>query len=89
MPILTSVMFLTAERTLQANYWKEHSVEPSVEAMMLDSQASKLDVEERPEVFSISSANVTICSTSSVVSFFRTKIERRTARASLHNCALV
>ena len=39
-----------AERTIQSNYWKEHSVEPSVEAMMLDSQASKLDLEERPEV---------------------------------------
>lgn len=39
-----------AERALQLNYWKEHSVIPSVEAMMLDSQASKLDQEERPEV---------------------------------------
>lgn len=42
--------FHAAERSLQSTYWKEHSVEPSVEAMMLDSQASKLDKEERPEV---------------------------------------
>jgi phosphoethanolamine N-methyltransferase len=42
-----------SERTLQSNYWKEHSVEPSVEAMMLDSQASKLDLEERPEILSL------------------------------------
>jgi hypothetical protein len=41
---------VAAERTLQLNYWKEHSIVPSVEAMMLDSQASKLDQEERPEV---------------------------------------
>lgn len=41
---------VAAERNLQLNYWKEHSIVPSVEAMMLDSQASKLDQEERPEV---------------------------------------
>jgi phosphoethanolamine N-methyltransferase len=47
---------VAAERTLQLNYWKEHSIVPSVEAMMLDSQASKLDQEERPEVHARSSA---------------------------------
>ncbi|CAK9219100.1 unnamed protein product [Sphagnum jensenii] len=43
----------SSERTLQLNYWKEHSIVPSVEAMMLDSQASKLDQEERPEILSL------------------------------------
>ncbi|OAE25294.1 hypothetical protein AXG93_4620s1080 [Marchantia polymorpha subsp. ruderalis] len=38
------------ERSLQNNYWKEHTVELSIEAMMLDSQAQKLDKEERPEI---------------------------------------
>ena len=38
------------QRELQRDYWKEHSATLSVEAMMLDSQASKLDQEERPEV---------------------------------------
>jgi len=41
------------ERNVQLSYWKEHSVVLSVEAMMLDSQASKLDKEERPEILSI------------------------------------
>jgi len=44
---------INTERALQLNYWKEHSVIPSVEAMMLDSQASKLDQEERPEILSL------------------------------------
>nr|PNR42096.1 hypothetical protein PHYPA_016925 [Physcomitrium patens] len=47
------VASLLAERTLQSNYWKEHSVNPSVETMMLDSQAPKLDLEERPEILSL------------------------------------
>lgn len=38
------------ERNLQRDYWKEHSAVLSVEAMMLDSKASKLDEEERPEI---------------------------------------
>ncbi|MCO5576756.1 hypothetical protein L7F22_030575 [Adiantum nelumboides] len=42
----------SAQRELQRDYWKEHSVVLSVEAMMLDSQASKLDLEERPEILS-------------------------------------
>ncbi|XP_024372759.1 phosphoethanolamine N-methyltransferase isoform X2 [Physcomitrium patens] len=46
-------MAVNTERSLQSTYWKEHSVEPSVEAMMLDSQASKLDKEERPEILSL------------------------------------
>lgn len=39
------------EREIQKNYWKEHSVGLSVEAMMLDSKAADLDKEERPEVY--------------------------------------
>ena len=42
------------ERVIQKNYWIEHSVDLSVEAMMLDSKAMDLDKEERPEVISIS-----------------------------------
>jgi hypothetical protein len=52
------VSLFAAERNIQSNYWKEHSVVPSVEAMMLDSQASKLDLEERPEVFSFAHATI-------------------------------
>ena len=39
-----------AERQAQMLYWTEHSVETTVEAMMLDSQAKAIDLEERPEV---------------------------------------
>ncbi|KAK7844315.1 phosphoethanolamine n-methyltransferase 1 [Quercus suber] len=39
------------EREVQKNYWIEHSADLSVEAMMLDSKASDLDKEERPEIF--------------------------------------
>jgi hypothetical protein len=35
---------------VQQAYWKEHSQGLTVEAMMLDSQASILDKMERPEV---------------------------------------
>lgn len=38
------------ERELQKSYWMEHSVDLTVEAMMLDSHATELDKEERPEV---------------------------------------
>lgn len=38
------------ERELQKSYWIEHSSDLTVEAMMLDSNASDLDKEERPEV---------------------------------------
>ncbi|XP_058107887.1 phosphomethylethanolamine N-methyltransferase-like isoform X2 [Magnolia sinica] len=41
------------ERTVQKNYWLEHSVDLTVEAMMLDSRAADLDKEERPEVLSL------------------------------------
>ncbi|KAI3746018.1 hypothetical protein L6452_08433 [Arctium lappa] len=41
------------EREIQKNYWVEHSVDLTVEAMMLDSMASDLDKEERPEVLSL------------------------------------
>lgn len=39
-----------AERDIQKSYWMEHSSDLTVEAMMLDSKASDLDKEERPEV---------------------------------------
>lgn len=41
------------EREIQKNYWAEHSVDLTVEAMMLDSKAADLDKEERPEVLSL------------------------------------
>ncbi|BFG33185.1 hypothetical protein CerSpe_194590 [Prunus speciosa] len=41
------------ERDVQKNYWMEHSADLTIEAMMLDSKASDLDKEERPEVLSI------------------------------------
>ncbi|CAD5323393.1 unnamed protein product [Arabidopsis thaliana] len=41
------------ERDIQKNYWIEHSADLTVEAMMLDSRASDLDKEERPEVLSL------------------------------------
>ncbi|XP_020105681.1 phosphoethanolamine N-methyltransferase 1-like [Ananas comosus] len=41
------------ERMAQKTYWLEHSKELTVEAMMLDSRASDLDKEERPEVLSL------------------------------------
>lgn len=40
------------ERNAQKSYWTEHSLEATVEAMMLDSQAKVIDKEERPEVAS-------------------------------------
>ncbi|KAF5193131.1 Phosphoethanolamine n-methyltransferase [Thalictrum thalictroides] len=41
------------ERDAQKNYWIQHSADLTVEAMMLDSKASDLDKEERPEVLSL------------------------------------
>ncbi|XP_040998869.1 phosphoethanolamine N-methyltransferase 1-like [Juglans microcarpa x Juglans regia] len=41
------------EREIQKCYWIENSADLSVEAMMLDSKASDLDKEERPEVLSL------------------------------------
>ncbi|KAI8528614.1 hypothetical protein RHMOL_Rhmol12G0161400 [Rhododendron molle] len=41
------------EREIQKSYWIEHSVDLTVEAMMLDSKAADLDKEERPEVLSL------------------------------------
>ncbi|KAF6264581.1 S-adenosyl-L-methionine-dependent methyltransferase [Scenedesmus sp. NREL 46B-D3] len=38
------------ERNAQKNYWLEHSSQPTVEAMMLDSKAAEIDQLERPEV---------------------------------------
>lgn len=42
------------ERMVQKSYWIEHSKDLTVEAMMLDSRASNLDKEERPEVILLS-----------------------------------
>lgn len=39
-----------AERQAQRSYWKQHSGEATVEAMMLDSKAKDIDALERPEV---------------------------------------
>jgi phosphoethanolamine N-methyltransferase len=39
-----------SEREAQKQYWAEHSTEPTVEAMMLDSSASEIDRLDRPEV---------------------------------------
>lgn len=43
-------MGVMQEREVFKKYWIEHSVDLTVEAMMLDSKASDLDKEERPEV---------------------------------------
>jgi phosphoethanolamine N-methyltransferase len=42
------------ERKAQKSYWEEHSKNLTVEAMMLDSRAVDLDMEERPEVIDTS-----------------------------------
>ena len=39
-----------AERESMRAFWAEHSTKPSVESMMLDSQAAEIDSKERPEV---------------------------------------
>ncbi|XP_031404514.1 phosphoethanolamine N-methyltransferase 1-like [Punica granatum] len=41
------------ERLAQKSYWIEHCADLTVEAMMLDSKATDLDKEERPEVLSM------------------------------------
>ncbi|KAL4421015.1 hypothetical protein ABPG77_008852 [Micractinium sp. CCAP 211/92] len=41
------------ERGVQKAYWKEHSGDATVEAMMLDSQAKDIDKLERPEVLKL------------------------------------
>lgn len=43
-------MTTDAERQAQKAYWKEHSENATVEAMMLDSKAADIDKLERPEV---------------------------------------
>ena len=48
--------FKVQEREVQKNYWMEHTADLTVEAMMLDSQASDLDKEERPEVMLLDSS---------------------------------
>ncbi|XP_065849942.1 phosphoethanolamine N-methyltransferase 1-like [Euphorbia lathyris] len=49
----TGSIYKVEEREIQKNYWIEHSADLTVEAMMLDSKASDLDKEERPEVLSL------------------------------------
>nr|ABG57185.1 phosphoethanolamine N-methyltransferase [Salicornia europaea] len=41
------------ERNVFKKYWVEHTTDLTVESMMLDSQASDLDKEERPEILSL------------------------------------
>lgn len=43
-------MATAQERDVQRGYWLEHSAQPTVEAMMLDSKAADIDKHERPEV---------------------------------------
>lgn len=45
-----AALLTKAERDAQKAYWKEHSSEATVEAMMLDSKAADIDKMERPEV---------------------------------------
>eukprot|EP00850_Spirogloea_muscicola_P018244 SM000165S02205 [mRNA] locus=s165:97777:101666:- [translate_table: standard] len=47
------VRLLSSEREKQAQYWAEHSQMLTVEAMMLDSQAAKLDQLDRPEILAM------------------------------------
>ena len=42
-------------RATQKAYWTENSLDATVEAMMLDSQAASIDKLERPEVCTASS----------------------------------
>lgn len=58
------------EREVQKNYWIQHSADLTVEAMMLDSQASDLDKEERPEVMLLSA-----CPSLALASFFSVWID--------------
>ncbi|KAI3432717.1 hypothetical protein D9Q98_004260 [Chlorella vulgaris] len=46
-------MTTDAEREAQKAYWKEHSENATVEAMMLDSKAADIDKLERPEVLKL------------------------------------
>ena len=39
-----------AERDAMREFWVEHSKAATVEEMMLDSKASEIDLQERPEV---------------------------------------
>ena len=46
----TAVEKDVGHRATQKAYWTENSLEATVEAMMLDSQAASIDKLERPEV---------------------------------------
>ncbi|KAL5697413.1 phosphoethanolamine N-methyltransferase [Ranunculus cassubicifolius] len=50
---MAAQVFVEDERNVQKNYWIEHSIDLTLEAMMLDSKAADLDKEERPEVLSL------------------------------------
>lgn len=39
------------EREIQKSYWMEQTAELNLEAMMLDSEASDFDKQDRPEVY--------------------------------------
>lgn len=40
-------------REIMASYWTEHSMNQSIEEMMLDEDASKITAHEHPEVLSL------------------------------------
>ena len=47
------VGLIVEEREIQKKYWMDNISDLSVNAMMLDSKASELDKEERPEILSL------------------------------------
>jgi SAM-dependent methyltransferase len=47
------VGLMVEEREIQKKYWMDNISDLSVNAMMLDSKASELDKEERPEILSL------------------------------------
>ena len=47
------VGLIVEERKIQKKYWMDNISDLSVNAMMLDSKASELDKEERPEILSL------------------------------------
>ena len=42
-----------ADRDVMTKYWEEHSDQATLEEMMLDNSANKLDQLERPEILSL------------------------------------
>lgn len=51
---VTPVLFCTVDtRNVMTDYWKEHSKEPTVKEMMLDSHAEDIGKLEHPEIVSM------------------------------------